>query len=298
MPSTNPLTAHTGSQITGLDASKPVDHADSALLLHELDTRGVIVLRGQHLTPETFLAFCRQLGEPAVHPLHQYAHHAFPEIMLHTNIVENGKPLGYADTGQKWRMDGAHLKTPHRATLLYAVEIPECDGVPLGDTCFANTAAAWEALPANERSALQNMIASHPYRPGQKRRTIPFFMDSGLSQAFRRGTEHPVARAHPVTGRQCLYVSEATTSFIRGMHDHDSDALLATLRQHIVRDKFIYRHTWQSGDLVLWDNCLIQHRTDCNYALPMRRLLYQAQIKGDAHARRKRPARSSTTFRP
>lgn len=243
------------------------------------------------------MAFSRSLGELAVHPLHKYSHPDFPELMIQSNIIENGAPIGYADTGQKWRMDGTHLKTPHRATLLYAVEIPMLDDTALGDTCLANTAAAYDALAPALQTQLHGMYAAHPYRAGQKRRSIPFYMDAGLSQAFRRGVEHPVVRAHPVTGRKCLYVSQAGTAFIRGMHDHESDALLSQLYQHLARDEFIYRHHWRPGDVVIWDNGLIQHRSENDHALPLRRLLYQTQLKGITHALR-RPALRHTRTHP
>lgn len=277
---TNPITPHTGAAVTGVDTTRPLDHAVAAALLRELDTRGVLVMRAQLLTPAKFVAFARALGELAVNPLHKFASPECPEITLHSNLIENGMPIGYTDSGQKWRADGAHLKTPWRATLLYAAEIPMADGTALGDTFFANTAAAYAALAPALQTQLRGMHAANPYRPGQKRRTIPFYMDAGLSQAFRRGVEHPVVRAHPVTGRRSLYVSQACTSFIRGMHDQDSDALLEEICQHMARDEFLYRHAWQPGDVVIWDNAFIQHRTVCDYALPQRRLIYQTQLKG------------------
>lgn len=292
MFSVEPLATHTGSAISGVDLSRPLDHAIAAGLLRELDARGVLLIRDQQLAPQQLIAFCRALGELAVHPMHKFSHAEFPELMLHSNIADNGVPIGYTDTGQRWRMDGAHLKTPHRATVQYAVEIPVQSSTPLGATCFANTAAAFEALAPGLQTQLRGMHAAHPYRPGQKRRTIPFYMDAGLSQTFRRGVEHPVVRMHPVTGRLCLYVSQGSTSFIRGMHDHDSDALLAQIYQHLSSDPFVYRHAWQPGDVLIWDNNFIQHRTDCDYALPLRRLLYQVQIKGVAHAPARLPMRN------
>jgi len=278
-----PLTPHSGAAVSGLDLSRAPDHAVAAALLRELGKHGVLLIRQQQLSAAQFIAFCRALGELAVQPLHKFAHAEFPELLLHSNIVDNGAPIGYTDSGQRWRMDGAHLKMPPRATVHYAVQIPVENGTPRGDTCFANTAAAYEALAPALQTQLRGMHAANPYRPGQKRRAIPFYMDAGLSQAFRRGVEHPVVRTHPGTRRKSLYVSQACTSFIRGMHDHDSDALLAQLYAHIARDAFIYRHQWRRGDVLIWDNHFIQHRTECDYALPLRRLLYQAQIKGGLH---------------
>ena len=119
-------------------------------------------------------------------------------------------------------------------------------------------------------------------RAGRKKRSTPYFPDSGLTQSFRRGVEHPVIRTHPPSGRKCLYVNPVTTSHIRGMNEHDSGALLDQLYEHMARPEFAWRHQWQAGDVVICDNTLTQTRTTVDYELPQRRLLYRVQVKGAA----------------
>ncbi len=248
------------------------------VMLHLLDTRGLVIVRSQALTPQTFVLLSRNLGELSDHALDKFSMRGIPELMIHSNIIENGEPIGLADGGQRWRSDGAHLKAPYRYTLLHAVEIPIKDGIPLGDTWFASTAAAYDALDPALRQQLQGMRAIHMHGAGRKKRSTPYFPDSGLTQTFRRGVEHPVARTHPHSGRKCLYVNPLTTSHIHGMNQHDSSALLDQLYEHMAQPEFVYRHQWQVGDLVIWDNCLTQNRSANDYELPLRRLIYRVQV--------------------
>ena len=275
------LTPYFGAELSGLDLSQGMDKATASEVLRVLDTRGVVIVRGQQLSLENFMAFSRSLGPLEVHTLKNFSPPGFPELMIYSNIIDNGEPIGRVDAGRHWHMDGAHLGTPYRATVLYALEIPVKDGVALGDTSFASTSAAYDALEPALRSQLHGMRAVNTSGAGRKKRSTPFYLDSGLTQGFQRGVNHPVVRSHPITGRKCLYVNPECTSYIRGMNDRDSDALLAQLYQHMVRSEFIYRHSWQVGDLVMWDNCSTQYRAVGDYDLPLRRLLYRTVVKGN-----------------
>jgi taurine dioxygenase len=279
------LARQPGTLIRGIDASRPASPAAAGALLKQLDAHGVLVLRGQRLTPEQFIQFARSLGELATDARNAFCSHEFAQLTFHSNIIENGVPTGYHDAGRQWRMDGAHLRLPYRATLLYAVEIPQHDGRALGDTEFLDTAAAYDALDPALRGQLAGMRALHPHGAGRKWRTRPYFADSGMTRIFHGGEEHPVVRAHPHTGRKCLFVSRGGTSHISGMNEHESERLLETLYRHLEEQAFIHRHSWQPGDLLLWDNASMQHRTRNDFSLPQRRLLYRTQLKG-APARR------------
>lgn len=262
-------------------------------LLKLLDSRGLLILRGQPLTPPQFIAFARGLGELAVDARNAFCLPEFPQLTLHSNLVENGVPVGYHDAGRQWRMDGAHRKLPYRATLMHAVQVPHADGRTLGDTEFADTAAAFGALDSPLQSQIIGMRALHPHGAGRKWRTRPYFPDSGMTRIFHGGEEHPLIRTHPHTGRKSLYVSRGSTSHICGMNERDSEALLEQLYCHIEREAFIYRHAWQAGDLLLWDNAYVQHRSANDYALPLKRLAYRTQLK--SAPARGRPSHTSGT---
>ncbi len=276
------LTPHIGVEVSGVDLTRGISNAMAAELLRALDTRGVVILRGQQLTLAHFIAFSRNLGTLELNTQQQFSHADFPELTTVSNIIENGEPIGVPDSGRVWQSSGAHLKTPYRATVQYAVEVPMNDGVPLGDTSFASTSAAYEALEPALRQQIQGIQAVHIHGKNRKKRSTSFWLDSGLTQGFHGGVHHPVVRAHPITGQKCLYVNRASTSFIRGMHDQYSAGLLDQLYQHMARAEFIYRHQWQVGDVVLWDNCSTQHCSERDYELPQRRLIYSTLLKGMA----------------
>lgn len=278
--STKNVTAHFATAISGIDAARAPDEKTAATLLKLLDTRGILIIRSQQLTPAQFIAFARGLGEIATDARNAFCSRELPQLTLHSNLVENGVPLGYNDAGRQWRMDGAHRKLPYRATLMYAAEVPRDNGHSFGDSEFADTATAFDTLALALRSQITGMRALHPHGAGRKWRTRPFFADSGMTRIFHGGEEHPVIRTHPHTGRKSLYVSRGSTAHISGMTEQDSEALLDQLYRHIERREFIYRHAWQTGDLLLWDNAFVQHRSANDYALPLRRLAYRTQLKG------------------
>ncbi len=282
MLTTRDLTPHFGVAVTGLDLSRSLAPSTVTAMLRLLDTRGILVLRGQSLTLEQFVRASRSLGPLYLPPQQHSIYPEHPALTLLTNIVENSQPIGNADSGRKWQSDGTYLKTPVRATLFYAVEVPTQNGTPLGDTLFASTSAAYDALEPTGQAQLRGMRAAHHASASNKGSSTPFYMDAGLTQIFKGGVEHPLLRAHPATGRQCLYVNQRYTTRISGMNDRDSSVLLAQLYQHIERPEFGYRHQWQAGDLVICDNCSTQHRTERDYDLPLRRLLYRTLLKSAA----------------
>lgn len=271
------LTPQAGLELNGIDARRSITKGTADELLSAVDHHGVILLRQQQLTPETFIDFARGLGTLAAHPLNTLPPPGLPELMLQSNIVKDGKPIGYAGAERQWRIDGAHLATPYRCSIAYAAQVP---GAGLGDTWFCAMSAAYDALAPALRTQLTGLRAMHPYGTGRKRRVTPYFADSGMTQIFKRGVEHPVVRVHPRTKRRSLYVAQGCTSLICGMNERDGSALLEELYRHLAREEFVYRHAWQAGDLMIWDNASVQYRTDDNYSASQPRLLYRTQLSG------------------
>ncbi|MBT5810468.1 MAG: hypothetical protein HOI19_08830, partial [Rhodospirillaceae bacterium] len=93
---------------------------------------------------------------------------------------------------------------------------------------------------------------------------------------------HPVVRTHPKTGRKCLYICDGYTNAILDLPKAESDELLAFLFEHIIRSDFNYQHQWRVGDVLMWDNCAVQHKAAFDYAPPLRRLMQRCTIEGDA----------------
>jgi taurine dioxygenase len=240
--------------------------------------KAVIVIRHQYLTPEHLLRFARRFGPLERSPRTQYALPGYPDILLLSNILDtDGQPIGNAEAGLTWHTDLSYTATPPRGSLLYAVEVPTtAQGEVLGETWFVSTAAAYEALPPAMHQRLQGLRAIH--RAGAKQ----YAPGSTLAAAVQDLPDvlHPVIRTHPITGRQAIYVRAGECVGIVGMPEAEALALIAELSDFVTQPRFLYRHQWQVGDVLMWDNCCAQHRAIKDYALPQRRLMYRVTVKG------------------
>ncbi len=272
-----PASPATGAEIAGADIGAGLDDDGFAIVREALDRHGVIVLRNQTLTPESQVAFTRRFREPEFNfNAARFGIDGSPEIYLISNIVEHGAPIGTRRAGETWHTDMSYAERPAGATMLYAVEVPVLHGLALGDTCFANAAAAWDALPPAMQQEIDGLQGIFDFR-GRKR-SSPV---SAEDIAQYPPVEHPIVRTHPRTGRKSLYIARDDCTGIVGRDEETSRGLIEALADHIVRTEFIYQHRWQVGDVVVWDNCTVQHRAIQDYDLPQRRLLWRTTIKGD-----------------
>jgi taurine dioxygenase len=273
-----PTGAAAGAEILGVDLSNDLDAAGFAPIQAALDEYGVIVLRDQTITPEQQIALSRNFGTLEVNfHAKRFGILGNPEIYAVSNIVEQGEPIGTRRAGETWHTDMSYAKHPAKVTMLYAVEVPVLHGLALGDTAFANTAVAWDALPEPMRDEIQDLKGIFDFR-GRKR-SSPV---SAEDIARYPPVEHPIVRAHPRTGRKSLYVAREDCTGIVGKDKRAAQALIEALADHIVRPAFVYQHHWRVGDVVVWDNCTVQHRAVQDYDLPQRRLMWRTTVKGEA----------------
>src|SRR5262245_23069508 len=141
-----PLSKHVGAEIGGVDISKPPPDDVFKAIDDAYNHYSVLVFRGQTLTPEQQIAFSRRFGELEISPRTQFALPGHPEILVLSNIIVDGKPIGNADAGRTWHTDMSYTRTPPRGSLLYAREVPVEGGKVLGDTVFSSAAAAYDTL--------------------------------------------------------------------------------------------------------------------------------------------------------
>ena len=287
------LGKHLGASITGVDLSRPLDDATFAAVSKAFFDNEVVVFPGQKLTPEQHVAFTQRFGVLEHHVRKEARLGNHPEIFILSNILdENGKAIGAQDAGRFWHSDLSYKREPSLLSALYAVKIPIKDGKPLGDTHFASTTAAYDALPDAMKQRLQGLKNIHSYRDYRLKNYAA--QQDELRRGIRTVQEHaptpeqlasvpdmatPVVRTHPVTGRKGLFVNEGHTSHMADMPQAEGDALLAQLYAHITQPEFIYTHHWSPGDLLMWDNVAVQHKATFNYD-PLPRLLYRTTVRG------------------
>ncbi|WP_175675637.1 TauD/TfdA dioxygenase family protein [Burkholderia ambifaria] len=275
-----PFDAPLGAEVVGIDLSQPLGAADFARVHRaHLDHR-VLVFRDQRITPDEHVAFSRRFGPLQIHVLHQFALAAHPEVLIVSNIVENGRPIGLGDAGHFWHSDLSYKEKPSLGSLLHAQELP-AEG---GDTLFANMHLAWDTLPAHLRRAVEGRRAEHTYlaRYAELQARSPWRPNLSAEQIVQvEAVVHPVVRTHPETGRKALFVSEHFTTRIVDLSEDESRALLDELFAHSVRAEHLYRHHWRAHDLVFWDNRSLMHLA-AGTPDHLRRKLYRTTIEGDA----------------
>jgi taurine dioxygenase len=265
-----------GAEILGVDLSSDIDDAVFARIHRAFLDHHVLLFRNQELTPDHHIAFSRRFGELAHHVIDQYLLPGHPEILQLSNGRRNGTYFGLPDAGGHWHSDLAYEERPSLGSLLYALRIPPRGG----DTMFTNMYLAYETLPAATRARIDGLRATN-----RTRRTLAdandFKVRMTTAQLARIPTVvHPVVRTHPETGRKALYVSEAHTEKIVGMDEAESAALLTELYAHSVRDRFVYRHRWRVGDLIMWDNRCTMHKVTPFDRRHVRHL-HRTTVRGD-----------------
>ncbi|MGE0651726.1 MAG: TauD/TfdA dioxygenase family protein [Alphaproteobacteria bacterium] len=272
-----PLTRHIGAEISGVDLSRPLAAADAEAFVRAWLDFGVIVARGQDLDEHQQVAIARLFGElierPRPKELRNESQRTAADFydgytMLVSNIRENGKPIGSLPDGEMhFHSDMSYVETPSRATLLYAIEVPKTGG----DTMFASTTAAYDALDDDTRQLLAGRNALQGFLHGTTLRR-----DNTAHKSY----SHPAVRVVPETGRKALFLSRLMTFAIEGLSEKESDALLERLFDLIESPEFIYVHNWRPGDLLIWDNRSTVHaRTDFDPA--ERRLLRRFATRGE-----------------
>jgi len=276
--------APVGAEIRGIDLSQPIDDATFRDIERAYARHGVLVFRNQQLTERELVAVTEQFGEVEEYVRSIFALPGHPEILLISNIKKDGEFIGVADAGTTWHTDISYIRVPPRGSLLYAREVPVRDGKVLGDTLFSSTAAAYDDLPEATKELLEGRRTVHSYEGKHAHRAkVGKSNRKPLTQEERAAlapVDHPVIRTHPQSGRKCIFVVAGECAGITGMPDAEAELLLEDLAARCTRPEYIYRHRWQQNDLVVWDNCLVQHLAIHDYALPERRMMWRTTIKG------------------
>lgn len=267
-----PLSPQFGAEIRGYDLTQPNDRLLGRVVDAWRQAR-VVVLRGQgHVEDADLLQFSRALGrlDPAPNfDTEKSSLDGFAEIAVVSNIKRDGKPLGGLGDGElAWHSDMTYVSDPPVACALLARELP-ADGS--GDTWFLDLVGAYEALPLG----LKSTIARHRV-----------FHDAGYTSAGTArtntkagaGTWHPVVRAEPLSGKPALFLGRTLNRQVENLESTAGHALLDELWAHARQERFVLRHRWQPGDLLLWNNAAVMHRRDA-FDSAQRRRLHRTQIR-------------------
>jgi taurine dioxygenase len=253
-----------GAEVAGVDLSKPIDEATRDALCRALADHLALVIRGQTLTPEQYLAAASVFGPPMEQ---HYSQHHMPGYPLIGMIWHrNGQ-----QPAERWHTDHTNRERPPAATILYGVEIPSAGG----GTSVANMRAAYAALPADERQRLDalttfNSLDSDHEDTRQEDR-----------EKYGKPLEHPMIRTHPVHGSRAVYFHISKATHISGMTGEASKAYMGDLIERMIRPEIVYHHAWRKGDVLVIDDRATMHRAHGDYDRSQSRVLWRLIVEGD-----------------
>ena len=252
-----------GATIIDIDLKQPLDEELTGFIANALAENEVIFFRNQDITPEQHRAFALNFGQLQSHPVYPTIK-GFPEITILENDEKNPSKI------EKWHTDMTFKKIPPLGSILLGKVIPEKGG----DTLFASLSAAYSDLPLDLKQSLEEMTAVHSFEYGFKESLAEPYGREKLAQALidNPPVEHPVVCTHPVTGKKLIYVNSLFTLKINSLSDSESSKLLEFLCDHIKKEKYQCRFSWEINSIAFWDNRSVIHKPDNDYWPQLRRM--------------------------
>ena len=274
----DPLSIHTGAEISGVDLTQPLADGQVAAIRAALLRWKVVFFRDQPLDHGQHVAFARQFGEVTIgHAVygHVEGHPAVYSVHKHrADSRYQGQPMVAPWTG--WHTDISAAHNPPAASILRGVTVPPYGG----DTQFTNLVAAYHGLSEPLRAFLEGLRGIHAFEPPEGTRSSTEFDD--VHARRRMVTEHPLVRRHPETGEPILFVSPGFLKSIAGLAPRESQKLMELLWEHAIRPEYTVRFRWAPGSIAFWDNRSTAHLPPRDiFDSEFDRQLYRVTLVGD-----------------
>ncbi len=269
---TRPLKDNFGVEILDVD----VTTADAATLAEVVATfhrHGAIVLRDQNLSPADQVAFTALFGEPEDNVRKEFVIEEEPKVYIISNKVVNGRVIGEMAAGIGWHTDLAYSPRPALCTILHAREVP-AEG---SDTLLADLCAAWEELPEERKRDIDGRRVHHSFIDSMRKRGLSVTPEQ---RAAMIDVFHPIVRRHAADGRKSLWLS-SLISGISGMEEPEAQVLMKELLDFATQEKFIYRHEWKVGDILVWDDRCTLHTGTKFDTEKYIRLVHRTWVRGE-----------------
>ena len=268
------LSEHTGAEVTGVDLTQPIDADTKARLNQAFVEHSVLVVRDQKMDPHQVLAAVQLFGEVFIQHNTRFALPECPQIHYISNQDKFPDGTRYIP-GEGYHTDHSNDARPPKATVLYAVTLPDRGG----DTQYVNMHRAYETLPAATRERIADLKAIHVYQNSHSTRKLMGLSDAN-KERVPNAVLHPIVRTHPETGRKAIYINPIRIEGILGLAHAEALPLLDELLEHAIQPQHQYRHQWRQGDLTMWDNCCLLHKANGDYDMNQLRYLYRVMLKG------------------
>jgi alpha-ketoglutarate-dependent 2,4-dichlorophenoxyacetate dioxygenase len=280
-PAVRQLHATIGAEACGANLRSPADPTLAAALRQAWLRHAVLVFPNQPIDDQAQIAFSHCFGQLERTVIAGISTDRLPEIYVLSNVGDDGRLIAPEDPRKTaldynllWHTDSSFKAVPSAGAILSAREVTPAGG----ETEWADMRAAWDALPGTLRAQVDGLSAEHSIRESQPANWARL-MDE-RQRALHPAVAHPIVRTHPETGRRSLYLG-AHARRIVGMEEAEGRALLDELLAFATQERFVYRHRWQAGDVVLWDNRCTLHRGRPYDAARFRRIMHRTTLAGD-----------------
>jgi taurine dioxygenase len=248
-----------GCEITGVDVRALTD-AEIERIQKSVYAHKLLVFRAQDIGIADYLAFARRLGRPQIYFQENYHHPEHPEIFVSSNILEGGKKVGVAGTGQYWHTDYQFCPEPLSTTLVYPQVLPRGQR----ETYYIDMVRAYERLPEGLRRQVDVARAVHEAKWRYK--ITAEDIDRSVLDVISKveqwvpAVTHPAVIVHPVTASRSLYVSRGFSTGLVGLSHEENARVMGELFAVIEEEAFVHTHGWQYGDILYWDNRTLIHK--------------------------------------
>ena len=274
----DPLHPEFGARVSGVDLSQVLSQSEFDLIDDAINRYSFLLFQNQSLNDQLHVEFTKRFGQLEEEHVSYYSHGQVTYVGRVGNIDTDGNKVSTrqvkSSTGNEmWHADSSFREIPAMYSLLYAYEVPD----EAGETEFASARAAYQRLDADTRELIDSRIGIHDYIYSRTK-----VGEDAVTQS-QRTYMHPVrqrlVRQNPVTGERNVFVGSHVKE-IEGMPVDEARSLIEALITEVTRPESIYRHRWQVGDFVIWDNRCTVHR-GCGYdADKYRRRMHQTRVRG------------------
>jgi len=274
------LTPRFAARVDGADIRRPLDEETWAAIRAAFEEHSVLVFRGQPVDDEGQIAFSRRFGDleitrsmnPAAGT--PFARQSNLDIKTGEVIPPDDRRMVYQLANMLWHTDSSFKAVPSLCSLLSGRIVPPEGGA----TEFASGRCAYPSLPEALKRRVETAVVVHDFAWSRDQVRPGFF--SAEERAVYPPVRHPLVRTNPANGRRSLFLG-AHASRVEGLPLDEGRALLRTLLDHVTQPEFCYRHEWQEGDLVVWDNRCVLHRATPYDTTRHKRLMQRTTVSGD-----------------
>ncbi len=246
-----------GAIVHGLDLNHDIDDATMGVLTDALYRRRLLVFRDQALDADAYERFGERWGDLFLEPYTNLA------VEGHPGIISVGNTGGLLETAEFrngaafWHTDRAYAPDCNAVTMLYCVHAPATGG----ETMFTDLVAAYADLDSSTKDEVDGLICAHRYGAGEREdwEFAVHPMSDDQAKELPPPGRHPIARPHSVTGEIVLYAPAGSWIEVEGLDRPATSDLMCRLKNHAIDERYVYRHRYRPGDLVLWDNTATMH---------------------------------------